>query len=109
VKQVDEPTYRVVWPLGRTSAQSDLETQGSLQSLNGKTVAFLWDFSFRGDEMFAVIQHLISSHSPEARFVGPNEFGDIHGSPEVEHQVIASLPDKLRQYRVDAAIVGVGA
>ena len=48
----NEPTsYSVVWPRGEKT-QEIAPLAGRLDSLEGKTVGFLWDYLFRGDEIF---------------------------------------------------------
>jgi hypothetical protein len=103
-----EPLYDVVWPLGRTSGRT-IETSGALGALDGKTVAFLWDYVFKGAEMFEIVKGEIDARYQDVTYVDYDVFGDIHGSVTAEREAIGGLVDKLRQYRVDAAIVGVGA
>jgi len=102
-----EQTFSVVWPGARATPQEQLLGHAGLQQLDGKTVAFVWDYMFRGDEMFELVARQIASQATGVRFIGPDVFGDIHG-PE-EREVVSALADRMRQYAVDAAIVGVGA
>jgi hypothetical protein len=41
------------------------------------------------------------------KFVPYSEFGNFHGARE--HEVSATIPDKLKAFKADAAIVGIGA
>ncbi len=75
--------------------------------LNGKTVGELWDWLFKGDEMFAMIRERLSKRFPGVKFIDFSTFGNIHGSSERE--VIAALPVLLRQHGCDAVISAVGA
>jgi hypothetical protein len=75
--------------------------------LANKTVAFVWDHLFRGDEMFDLIRCSLASRFEGVRFVRHEEFGNVHGPDERE--VVRALPEKLRALGVDAAVVAVGA
>ena len=100
-----EPTYDVVWPL----AKSGVETQAlapRLATLDGATVGFLWDDMFRGDELFPALQAELTRRFPSARFVGYEEFGNIHGPDE--HKVVAALGNTLHARHVDAVVAAVG-
>jgi hypothetical protein len=98
-------TYQVVWPRGQKLGDR-AEPAKRLENLNGKTVAELWDFVFRGDEIFPVIESELSARFANIKFLGPGRFGNTHGSDE--RQVLAALPDKLRELGVDAVISGMG-
>ena len=95
----------VVWP--RSAKTIDVKQLAPrLDSLDGKTVAFVWDYLFRGDEIWAVIKAELSSRFPQVRFVDHDVFGSTHG--EDEHEVLAALPDKLKAHGVDAVVSGMG-
>jgi hypothetical protein len=97
--------YRVYWP--RTRRRVGIKPLARRpDSLAGKKVAFLWDYVFRGDEIFAILQKELSHRYPGMTFVSHSEFGNTHGSDE--HQVVASLPAKLKALEVDAVISGMG-
>ena len=101
----NEGKYAVYWPRG----QRTLDVQPvapRLDSLSGKTVAFLWDYLFRGDEIFAILQKELQARFPDMRFIGQDEFGSTHG--EDERKVLAALPEKLKSLKVDAVISGMG-
>jgi hypothetical protein len=83
-----------------------MTAQSRLSDLNGKRIAFVWDYVFRGDEMFPIIESEIARRYPDASFVPYDEFGNIHGKDS--DPVIESLPDALRTQRADAAVIGVG-
>ncbi len=101
-----EPVYEVVWPLGR-SAYETLPLASRSEDLSGKTVCELWEWLFRGDEIFPIVRESLSSRYPGIKFVDYTVFGDTHGSKE--KAVIASLPELLRRHGCDAVISGVGA
>lgn len=97
--------YEVYWPRSpRQVARTALAPR--LRSLEGKTVAQLWDFMFRGDEVFALLEEGLKARYPDIRFVSWRDFGNTHGKDE--RAVLASLPQRLRELGVDAAISGMG-
>lgn len=102
----EQPEYQVVWPLGKL--HWDLrELNQRIGDLNGKTVAEVWDRVFRGEEIFPVLRAALKKRFPGVRFVEYDKFGDTHGTKQV--QVLAQLPQLLKQHKADAVISGVGA
>ncbi|MFH1486726.1 MAG: hypothetical protein ABIH46_11705 [Chloroflexota bacterium] len=101
-----EPAYEVVWPLGRSSYET-IHMASRPPDLSGKTVCELWEWLFRGDEMFTILRDVLSKRYPGIKFVDYNTFGSTHGSKERE--VIAALPELLRKHGCDAVISAVGA
>ena len=97
--------YEVVSPRGKR-VEKGARLAKRLNTLKDKTVGELWNWAFRGDEMFPVIERELAKRYPGVKFVGYDVFGNTHG-PE-EKKVIAGLPDKLRQNNCDAVISGVG-
>ena len=96
--------YAAFWP--RSPRQTKLQPFAKrLGSLEGKTIAQLWDFLFRGDEVFALLEEGLKAKFPGVRFVSWREFGNTHGSDERE--VIAALPRRLQALRVDGVISGM--
>ena len=77
-----------------------------LDSLEGKTIAHVWDYLFRGDEIFPVLEEGLRARFPGVTFVGYEEFGSTHGGEE--HEVLATMPAKLQSLGVDAVISGMG-
>ena len=61
--------------------------------LSGERVAFLWDYLFRGDEIFPALKRELTHRFPDIEIVGYDEFGNTHGGDEAE--MIAGLPDAL--------------
>jgi hypothetical protein len=101
-----EPEYAVVEPIGAQVVER-LRPAADLDRLAGSTIAFVWDALFKGDLVFAAMAEQLSREHPDVTWVPHEVFGDIHGAEEAA--VVADLPNRLAEYRVDAAIVGVGA
>ena len=98
--------FEAVWPLGRsTTVKSRLAPR--LDTLAGKTVAFLWSNGFRGDEVFDRLKSRLRLDYPGVTFVDHERFGNIHGPDE--ERVVAELPAALRESGADAVIVGMAA
>jgi hypothetical protein len=93
--------YEVVWPCGeRRQKQRPLARR--LDTLNGRTIAQLWDYLFAGDEVFVALEEQLREQYPEVKFVSWREFGSTHAVNEKE--LLASLPQRFRELGVDAAI-----
>ena len=97
--------YAVVWPRSEKAVEIK-PLAPRLDSLDGKKVAFLWDYLFRGDEIWSIVKDELAQRHPGIRFVDFEEFGSTHG--EEEHQILAELPGKLKQFGVDAIVSGMG-
>ncbi len=100
-----EPTYDVVWPRSPRGVQQQRRAP-RLESLAGKRVAFLWDYLFRGDELFPVLAKVLSERFEDIEIVDYPEFGNLHGADEKER--VGRLPDDLRSRGVDAVVSGMG-
>ena len=98
-------TYRALWPRGPRQAKVKPLAR-RLDTLEGKTVAWLWDYLFRGDEIFAQLEDGLRERYPGVKFVHWSEFGSTHGSEERE--IIAALPRTLKAKGVDAVVSGMG-
>jgi hypothetical protein len=97
--------YEALWP--RTPRQAKVKALAPrLATLEGKTVAQLWDYVFRGNEVFEVLEQGLKARFPGVRFVSWREFGNTHGHEERE--VVAALPEKFKAMGVDAVISGMG-
>jgi hypothetical protein len=93
--------YEVVWPSGeRKTAVRPLARR--LDTLNGKTVAQLWDYLFAGDEVFGALEETLRERYPDVKFISWREFGSTHAVNEKE--LLASLPQRFKELGVDAAI-----
>jgi len=95
----------VVWPRApRTAKLTRLAERHD--SLRGKTIAQLWDYIFRGDEIFPILEAELARRFPDTRFVSYKVFGSTHGAGERE--VLAKLPAMLKEHSTDAVISGMG-
>ena len=99
-------TESVLWPLARRAARARALAP-RVPDLNGKTICELWDVIFRGETIYPLVREYIKKRFPGVKFVGYEEFGNFHGARE--HEVSATIPDKLRVHKADAVIVGIGA
>src|SRR5580693_5286550 len=104
---MSEPVYEVAWPLGRSTVH-EIDAKPRVCDLSKATIGHLSHYGFRHDEMRPVIEEAMKERYPGIRFVGPEEFGNIHG-PRHGKDALPVLPDKLKQYGVDAVITGVGS
>lgn len=75
-------------------------------SLRDKTVGFLWNGLFRGDEIFPILKELLTAREAGIRLIDFADFGLVFGGDE--NEVLARLPERLRELGVDAVIAGVG-
>ena len=98
-----EPVYDVVWPLGRAVRES-VKFSKRLPDLNGKTIAELSDFDH--GHWFPVLREALKERYPDVNIVEYPLFGATHGRNE--RQVVANLPDLLKEYGVDAVVSGIG-
>lgn len=98
-------SYSVYWPRGRKTV-SVTPASPRLDTLEGKTVAFLWDYIFRGDEIFPMVEKKLSERFRGMRFINYDQFGSTHG--DEEHKILASLPERLKALKVDAVVSGMG-
>lgn len=97
--------YDVVWPSAPLGVQTR-RLADRLDALDGKRIGFVWDYLFRGEEIFPVLERELTRRCPGVEIVGYDAFGNSHGADEAE--VIAALPDVLRERRVDAVVSGNG-
>ena len=101
-----EPCYDVLWPLSRKAVKKSAAAK-RVPDLNGKVICELWDVIFRGETIYPLVREYIQKRFPGVKFVPYSEFGNFHGARE--HEVTATIPDKIRLHKADAAIVGIGA
>jgi hypothetical protein len=102
---ITEPTYDVVWPQAPLGVQPGRFVQRP-SDLAGKRVGFIWDYMFRGEELFPILEKELVNRFAGLTVVGFEEFGNIHGADE--RQVVQRLADQLRRHRIDVAVVGNG-
>ena len=98
-------TYRVVWPRSAKTVEAK-PLSPRLATLEGKTIGFVWDFLFRGDEIWPHLKEALSARYPSMSFVDHDVFGSTHG--EDEHQVLANMPKVIADRKVDAIVSGMG-
>ena len=97
--------YEVFWPRApRQTKKKKLAPRPA--SLEGKTIAQLWDFIFKGDKIFEIFEQELPKRYPGVKWVSWREFGNTHGQDE--RQILADLPRRLKEMGVDAAISGMG-
>ncbi len=96
--------YEVVWPRGKRVVPITPFAE-RLETLNGKTICELWNYAFRGEEIFSILEKTLRERYPTVKFVSWREFptdGD-HCFPNWEaHPYLPS------EKAGDAAIVGMG-
>jgi hypothetical protein len=97
--------YRTVWPGGAPSIEV-FSPAGRPATLAGRRIAFVWDYLFRGDEIFAILEEALSKAYPDATFVSYENFGNTLGADD--HKILADLPSKLAEHGVDLVISGIG-
>lgn len=101
----DSEEFAVLWP-GGTGAVPSAPPATRPNSLDDKRIALLWDYMFRGEEIFPVLQDALRAEFPGVEFIGYENFGSTFGGDE--HAVLAALPETLKSLQVDAAISGIG-
>ncbi|MBI2936406.1 MAG: hypothetical protein HYY31_06360 [Chloroflexi bacterium] len=99
-------THEVVWPSGRAVVESVTPGRAS-SDLRGRTIGELWDWFYRGDEIFGILEEHLEERYLDVKFVNYREFGNIHGPNEAK--VVAGIPELLRRHGCDLVISGVGA
>jgi hypothetical protein len=97
--------YAVVWP--RSAKAVEIKPLAKrLDAMDGKTIAFLWDDLFRGDEIWPILKQELSGRHAGVTFVDHDVFGSTHGDDE--HRVLAELPEKIKSMKIDAVVSGMG-
>ncbi len=97
--------YEVLWP--RSPRQQKVRALARRpETLNGKTIAQVWDYLFKGDQIFELLEEGLKKRFPGVKFVSWKQFGSTAGKDERE--VVAALPQRFRELGVDAVISGMG-
>jgi hypothetical protein len=96
--------YEALWPRGERQQRTRPLTK-RLDTLDGKTIAQIWDFLFKGDQVFALLEEGLKKRYPNVKFVSWREFGSSHGGEEKE--ALAALPAKFKELGVDVVISGM--
>jgi hypothetical protein len=102
---VSEPVYEAVWPKSALGVQSR-RAATRLDALAGKRIGFVWDYMFRGEELFPVLEQELRRRYDGLEVVGYDTFGNIHGPQE--HALIEAMPGTLDEHGIDAVVVGNG-
>lgn len=100
-----EGVCTVYWP-GAPRQGGEKPLARRLQTLDGKRIALLWGWLFRGDEVYELLQKALAERHAGISFIHWNEFGSIHGNDERE--VVAALPEKLKRLGADAVLTAMG-
>lgn len=102
---MDQPIYDVVWPRSALGIQAH-RTADRLGTLDGARIGFLWDYVFRGDELFPVLERTLQERFPGLEIVGYDIFGNTHGPDEA--QVVGEVASIIAARGVDAVVSGIG-
>jgi hypothetical protein len=97
--------YEALWPRSPRQAKTR-PLSARLGTFEGRKIAWVWDYLFRGDEVFAALEDGIRARFPGAQFIDWREFGNTHGSDE--RAVVAALGAKLKSLGADAVVSGMG-
>ncbi|MCD8069000.1 MAG: hypothetical protein LUE87_08960 [Lachnospiraceae bacterium] len=98
--------FQVLHPSVQSTSKTE-QVSPPLPDLNGKVIGELWNWAFRGDETFPMIEEELKAIYPDIKFVSYQTFGNFH-DPTHEAEMMAALPGKLKEEGVDAVIVGNG-
>jgi len=100
-----EPTYDVLWPQSPMGVQPRRSATRLTDPATAR-IAFLWDYLFRGDELFPVLEEELRRRHPGIDILPYDVVGNTHGGDEAE--VMQALPRTLRDRGVDAVVSGMG-
>jgi hypothetical protein len=103
VEGLDSGACSVLWPLGKRH-RDEIEFASRVTDLNGLTVVELQNMEW--GTWFSFIRPELQRRYPDLTVIPGEVFGFTHGPDEAE--VIANLPAKLAEYKVDAVISGIG-
>lgn len=96
---------QAVWPCSSVAVEPRALAP-RLSTLDGATIGFVWDYMFRGDELFEAIERELSTRYAGLTVVNWSEFGNTHGPDEAS--VVRDLPTQLAKHQVNAVISAVG-
>ena len=99
-----EPSYSVLWPLGR-STQRRRRARAGIE-LSGARIALVWDHLFKGDEILRAFQERLSARLPDIEFIDHTHFIGDFGD---DYSAFDTLREQLGRLNADAAVVAVGA
>jgi hypothetical protein len=100
----NEPSFDVVHPVSQRPVVART-SNADLPGLAGKKIALVWDYLFRGDEVFRLVKERFQAERSGVEFVDYEVFGNIHGHDELLDQ----LPSRLEEMGIDGTIVATGA
>ncbi len=97
--------FEALWPGGVNTVPA-VPPAPRPADLNGKRIGFLWDYVFRGDEIFPVLESALTGAYDGVEIVGYDAFGSTFAGDE--HETLAALPQRLKDLKIDAVVSGVG-
>ena len=102
-KMVEEPSYAIVSPLGRSTAKP-IPRASSVTNLNKKIIGFVWTIFTNGDALADIFAELLRERFADLRFAKlpsgkSGKWGDY------PHE---DFPDVVKEAGVDAVIALVG-
>lgn len=104
-------TWSAVCPLGSPTQSGIAPMAPRLPTLNGKTIGFVWNGTFRGDITFPVIEELLKEQFPQVKVVPYTEF-PIPTSYSMQASKKAEMLEAVRAAmlvnKCDAIITGNG-
>lgn len=104
-----EPVYKIVSPMGESTATMT-EMARRLDTLEGKTVAMVWNHAFKADVTLPAIAEALKQRYPGIKIVPYTSLPtaplpDITGAPHPESDALVAA---LKSQHVDAVIAGNG-
>lgn len=97
--------YDVVWPRSPLATARRPLAPRLTGGLEGTTIGFLWDYLFRGEELFPALAAELRARG--AQVVSYEAFGNLHGPDEA--QLVGEIPSVIAARGIDAVVSGVGA
>ncbi|MDP6342500.1 MAG: hypothetical protein QF491_03120 [Alphaproteobacteria bacterium] len=106
---MSEHKMAVISPLGGETVAARAGAP-RLGSLDGKTIAEMWNGDFKGNFTFPVIRELLHERYRDVTVVPYTEFpySTIRGTPEHQREVDAQMIALARDKGCDAVIAGNG-
>jgi hypothetical protein len=108
--QQQEPTFRVVKPMGESPVKM-ISMAPRLDTLDGKTIAFVTNRLFKYEVTFPVIEQLLKKNYPNSKVISFEEFHVISNAElavELRAKAIQLLGDQLLKRGCQAVISGNG-
>ena len=104
-----EPVYKIVSPMGETTATMT-EMARRLDTLEGKTVALVWNHAFKSDVTLPAIAEALKQRYPGIKIIPYTSLPtaplpDITGAPHPESDALVAA---FKRLHVDAVIAGNG-